>query len=117
NVVIRVRGRKRERQDLGACALGDGKRRLVREELAVRGELVYREEVDARRDVLLGQSPLVVVTAAACSLRVDPDDVQVVRMRVAWVGGERLDPVETGDGLVVHGELAPADLAVALDLV
>src|SRR4029450_8112919 len=84
-------------QDLCACALGDGKRRLGGEELAVGGQLVYRKEVDARRDVLLGQEPLVVVTAAACLLLVDPDDVQVVRMCVARVARERLGPPRGGD--------------------
>ena len=48
---------------------------------------------------------------------VDADDVQVQRMRVAWVARERRDPVEVGEALVVERELARADRGVVLELV
>ncbi len=39
-------------------------------------------------------------------LGVDADDVEVERVRVAWVARERLDPVEPGEAVVVELELA-----------
>ena len=48
--------------------------------------------------------------------RVDPDDVEVERVRVARVARERLDPVEVGEALVVERELPLADLGVLASL-
>ena len=48
---------------------------------------------------------------APAALGVDPHDVQVVRVRVARVAGDRLDPVELGDGRVVELDLAHARIA------
>jgi hypothetical protein len=55
DVGVGVRRRERKREHFGARPLGDRERRLVRKALAVVRERVYREEVDARADVLLGQ--------------------------------------------------------------
>ena len=78
---------------------------------------VHREEVDARRDALLRECALVLVSRRARTLGVDPDDVEVVRVPVSLVPRERLDPVEPGDGGVVEGELPAADLVMSVDLV
>ncbi len=117
DVGVGVCGRQRQGEHLGAGLLGDRQRRLVGKALAVRREHVDRQEVDARRDVLLGEAPLVLVARAAGPLGVDADDVEVVRVGVALVARERLDAVELGDRLVVGRELAPPDLAVLLQLV
>ena len=69
------------------------------------------------RDVLVAEQALVLVAGAACALGVDANHVEVVRVGVARVAGQRLDAVQLGDRLVVHRELAPSDLSVALDLV
>jgi hypothetical protein len=68
--------------------------------------------VDARRDPLLGEQSRVLVARSARPLRVDPDDVEVVRVYVAVVPGERLDPVELGDRGVVGGNVPLANRAV-----
>ena len=47
-------------------------------------------------DPLLGQRPLVLVARRAGALRIDPDDVEVERVRVARIARERLDPLELG---------------------
>ncbi len=51
------------------------------------------------------------------ALGVDADDVEVERVRVARVAGERLDPVESGEALVVELELAPPPRRVLGELV
>ena len=63
------------------------------------------------------ERPLVLVAGRAGPLGVDPDDVEVQRVRVARVARERRDPVEVGEPLVVERELARADLGVRLELV
>ncbi len=112
DVLIRMRGRERQREHLGARALGDGQRRLLREPLAVPGQPVHRQEVDRGRDPLAGERRLVGVPVGAGPLRVDPDDVEVARMGVARVALERRDPVELGQPLVVERELPRADRGV-----
>ena len=64
DVLVRVRRRERQRQHLVAGALGDGKRRLVGVPLAEPRQAVHRQEVDARRDQLLGERALVLVARA-----------------------------------------------------
>ncbi len=83
DVVVGVRRRERQREHLGAGPLGDRERRLVGIALAEPRQPVHREEVDARRDQLVGERVLVGVAVGAGALRVDPDDVEVERMRVA----------------------------------
>ena len=56
---------------------------------------------------------LVVVARRAGAAWVDADDVEVRRVDVAAVAGERRDSVQLGDGLVVARELRRADRRVA----
>ena len=89
DVLVGVRRGKREGEHLCAGPLGYGKQRLAGQELAVRTQRVHGEEVDARRDVLLGEQRRVVVAPAARALRVDSDDVEVERMQVTVVTAVR----------------------------
>ena len=109
-------GREREREHLVARSLGDRKARLVGVALAVVGEPVDREEVDARPDLLLPERVLVRVPVGAGALGVDADDVEMERVVVACVAGERLDPGEVGDGGVVRRDVPAADLRMLVDL-
>ena len=84
--------------------------------LAVGGQQVDREEVDARADVLLGER-LAVVVARGAGLRAHPHRIQVVRVQVARVARHRVDPVELGDGRVVELDLPQPQRPVPLDLV
>ena len=117
DVVVRVRRREREREHLVAGALGDRAAAAGREALAVPAQPVHGQEVDARRDPLLRERALVLVARSARERRIDPDDVEVERVRVARVARERRDPVEAGDRLVVERELPRADRRVPLELV
>ena len=65
--------------------LGDREWRLLGEALAVRGQPVHGQEVDARPDPLLAESLLVLVPRRPGPLRVDADDVEVERVGVALV--------------------------------
>ena len=65
----------------------------------------------------LGEREAVLVARGAGRARVDPHGVEVVRVRVARVARDRLDPVELGDGRVVELDLPHPQRAVALDLV
>ncbi len=78
---------------------------------------MHRQEVDARADLLRGHGLLVLVARRACPLRIDAHDVEVQRMRVARVTGQRLDPVQLRHGSVVGADVPLADLPVPLDLV
>src|SRR5262249_3675393 len=101
-------------------ALRLGQRRLPRRQQVarrIRRELVYGQEVDRGADVLLGERALVFVAGRAGAFRVDPDDVEVVGVRVARGAGGGVDPVELRDRLVVRGDVRLADRAVALELV
>ena len=55
----------------------------------LRREPVHREEVDRRRDVLLGQRALVLVSCRSRGLGGDPHDVEMQRVHVAVVTPER----------------------------
>ena len=82
-IVVRVRGRERQREHLRTGALGLGKRRLPgREAVAVGGEPVHGQEVDRAADVLLRKCTLVVVARRARAIGVDADDVEVEGVRV-----------------------------------
>jgi hypothetical protein len=83
----------------------DRKRRVIRVALAVPAETVHGEEVNRRRDPLLHQLALKLVAGQAEPRGVDADDVEMQRMRVARVAGERLDPLEAGEAHVVESEL------------
>ena len=76
---------------------------------------VHGQEVDARGDQLLAEGTLVGVARRAGARGVDPDDVQVERVRVAVVAVERRDPLEPGEALVVERELPLPDPRVRLD--
>jgi hypothetical protein len=117
DVLERVRRRERQRQHLVARPLGDRERRLLRETLAVGGQPVHRQEVDARPDVLLGEREPVLVAGRAGTLRVDAHDVQVMGVRVAQVARDGLDPLQLGNRRVVEFDLRQPQLAVPLDLV
>ena len=73
DVVVRVRGRERQRQHLVAGALGDRQARLVGVALAEPRQAMHRQEVDARGDQLVGERVLVRIArrarAAAASIR------------------------------------------------
>ena len=92
DVLVRVRRRERQREHLLPGPLGRRQPRLVGEALAVEREPVEREEVDARRDVLGGERLSVRVPVRARELRVDAEDVDVVRVDVARVASERVMP-------------------------
>ena len=55
DVVVGVRGRERQREELVARALGHREGRLVGEALAVPAQPVHGQEVDRGRDPLLGE--------------------------------------------------------------
>jgi hypothetical protein len=78
---------------------------------------VHWQEVDARRDAVLVERRAVLVARAPGAVGIDADDVQVVRMGVAGIARKRRDPVEAGEALVIHGELAHADRRVQFELV
>ena len=87
--------------------------------LAVVGEAVDGQEVDARPDVLGRQGLLVLVARGSGPLGVDPYDVEVhgVEIALAPFARERLDPGELGEGSVVGGDVPKPDRAVPLELV
>ena len=117
DVVVGVRRRERQREDLVARPLGDRQGRLAGEALAVPGEPVHGQEVDRGRDPLGGERLLELVAGQPEALASHADDVEVERVRVARVALERLDPVEAGDPLVVERELPLADRGVRGQLV
>ena len=90
---------------------------MRREPVAVRAQEVHGQEVDRGADVLVGQRGLVRITRRARAIGVDTDHVQVVRVHVARVSGDGLDPFEPRDSLVVDLDLAAANRTVPFDLV
>ncbi len=89
---------------------------LARDQLAVEGQLVERQEVDRRRDVLGKERLAVGVAVAAGELRVDPHDVDVVRVDITGIPGDRRDPGQLGARRVVGGDVPNPDLLVLVDL-
>src|SRR5215218_445338 len=81
DVVVRMGRRQRQGQNLCAGLLRDGKGRAV-VAVSVGAQRVHRKEVDARADLLLGEQALVVVARSAGPLGIDPNDVEVERVRV-----------------------------------
>ena len=72
DVVVGVRRRERQREDLVTRPLGDRQRRLVREALAVPREPVHGQEVDRGRDPLGGERLLQLVARQRRSARRRP---------------------------------------------
>ena len=76
-------GESWKRQHVLAGALGDRERRLPRVPLAEPRQRVDGEEVDARRDLFVGEGALVVVAGGARAVWIDADGVQMQGMGVA----------------------------------
>ena len=110
-----MRRGERQREHLLAGALGDRERRLRRVPLAEPRQCVDGEEVDARRDPLVGEGALVVVAGRARGVGSDADGVQMQGMGVARIACERRDALEADEPVVVLRELARPDLGVVLD--
>src|SRR5205823_3226901 len=103
--------------DFRPGSFGDWQDRLLRVALAIPRELVHRQEMDARRNATIAESPLIGVTVCTGEAGVDSNDVEVEGMGIARVARERLDTFERCNTFVVELELPPADGRVGVDLV